>query len=128
MEYEPKDDLFSGFSTPYMRLYEAEESWQRECLQPAPVTLEADESQSGYRGPDFYRFYHVLRFFASIEGFFIGELDLTGRHRERFDTLISLYNEFKADIAHVRPRAIVDRLTLSFTSTSILPDNSAVPT
>jgi hypothetical protein len=62
------------------------------------VTLEADESQPRSDDPDYYRMYHVIRFFRTTEGFYEvsssvstctkgtililgqGELDLTGRH------------------------------------------------
>ncbi|KAL0572502.1 hypothetical protein V5O48_009467 [Marasmius crinis-equi] len=70
--------------------------------RPAEVTLDADESQSGLDDVDAYRLFHVRRFFLSLEGFYEGKLDLTGRHKQRFEDLSSRYGRFKQDMKTLR--------------------------
>ncbi|THU92014.1 hypothetical protein K435DRAFT_218347 [Dendrothele bispora CBS 962.96] len=102
---EEQEGSFREFSKPYMRLHEEEEAHVRRDSSiglsrryPPEVTLDADESQSPLGDPDVYRFFHVERFFDSLEGFLTGSLDLTGRHSERFDSLLPQLSEFIQDL------------------------------
>ncbi|KAF5347054.1 hypothetical protein D9758_011614 [Tetrapyrgos nigripes] len=109
MEDEPEKGYRSP-NKPYLRLYEAEEYrlWiegaaSADRSRPPPVTLDANESQSGFRDPDCYRMYHMRFFETYINDLSVqGYLDLTGRHAKRLDALLSLYDDFKADMARVR--------------------------
>ncbi|KAK1216354.1 hypothetical protein PQX77_021024 [Marasmius sp. AFHP31] len=113
---EEERPSFTSFSKPYMRLYEKEEE---ECIQdyrrelekddnlytlepPAKVTLDTKGSQSACSDPDVYRMYHVLRFFDTMEGFYTGQLDLTGRHMERFSALSKKFSSFQEEFDAIR--------------------------
>ncbi|KAL0572499.1 hypothetical protein V5O48_009464 [Marasmius crinis-equi] len=112
MEVE-KQGRFEGFYPPYLRLREsAEDSFiRRQCVRlperqrnklfarPAEVTLNDDKSSSPWNDLDAYRLFHSQRFFVSLKGFFTGDLDLTGRHEQRFQELISLFVQLVDDMA-----------------------------
>ncbi|KAJ8087068.1 hypothetical protein PM082_005894 [Marasmius tenuissimus] len=115
MEVEETAHFFR-FERPYLRLYEEDENayLTMRCRQlpveqtsklfdrPAEVTLEADESRSAWYDWDHYRYYHALRFFRTLEGFFKGELDLTGRHQHRLEDLFITLNQLTHDLDDVR--------------------------
>ncbi|KAL0567373.1 hypothetical protein V5O48_014621 [Marasmius crinis-equi] len=77
-------------------------------LRPAEVTLEASDSQSVWDDPDAYRIFHAMRFFGSLRGFYTGELDLTGRHLQRFNELLVVYNQLKNDFDAIRSTVRVE--------------------
>ncbi|KAK1226690.1 hypothetical protein PQX77_010334 [Marasmius sp. AFHP31] len=115
MEVEPPGH-FLGFSRPYLRYYEDEEfsfvfrqaqklpvdKRSQAFERPAPVTLDVDGCLSVWDDMDAYRFYHVLRFFKTLEGFYIGTLDLSGRHVHRFVELTCTYLRLTDDLDAVR--------------------------
>ncbi|KAF8999420.1 hypothetical protein BDQ17DRAFT_1360991 [Cyathus striatus] len=49
----------------------------------------------------YYRIYKVLRFCESIEGFHTGNLDLTGRHLPRYESLSRRWNAFLRDFINL---------------------------
>ncbi|KAJ8087416.1 hypothetical protein PM082_006246 [Marasmius tenuissimus] len=114
MEPEDEDDCFFGFYKPYLRLYEEQESllyeqiWESAEVIAIPkrrdikVTLDADESHSIWDDMDAYRYHHVVRFFHSLNGFYTGELDLTGRHLPRFTDLTSRFKRMVEDTNDIR--------------------------
>ncbi|KAK1226928.1 hypothetical protein PQX77_010099 [Marasmius sp. AFHP31] len=99
---------------PFIRLFEREEqslicrqqirhrSSRHPRCDDIEVTLEAEESQSIWDDFDAYRYYHALRFFKSLEGFYKGTLDLSGRHLHRFEQLMATYYEIVQDLDRVR--------------------------
>ncbi|KAF5347049.1 hypothetical protein D9758_011639 [Tetrapyrgos nigripes] len=102
MEHEA-EGVYLSFSKPYMRLHEEdEEDLRRECRNCSNQLTPVAEETSPWYDPDSYRYYHVLQFFDSLEGFYKGELDLTGRHEERLDSLLSLHSDLMIDMARVR--------------------------
>ncbi|KAK7453964.1 hypothetical protein VKT23_011476 [Stygiomarasmius scandens] len=106
MEDEPNES-YRPRPKPEMRLYEEDEYelWilcREKANGPAPVTIEVDESKSVWQDPDAYRFYLVSRFFHTLEGFYKGYLDLTGRHQERCIALLSRHSMFMKDMVRVR--------------------------
>ncbi|KAE9401333.1 hypothetical protein BT96DRAFT_918914 [Gymnopus androsaceus JB14] len=112
----PVNNSFTFFSwspNPELRLFEKQEielrrmeaemhtssSSPHDLDQPVPVTLDQDngdvvDCDAMYNDPDYFRVYHVYRFFRTIEGFLQGSLDLTGRHQRRLDGLIPLWLNF----------------------------------
>ncbi|RDB20666.1 hypothetical protein Hypma_012183 [Hypsizygus marmoreus] len=58
------------------------------------------------------RFFSVQRFFRSIEGFYMGSLDLTGRHTTRLQKLQARWNAFLHDFLtlalHAREYSVLD--------------------
>ncbi|KAJ8087566.1 hypothetical protein PM082_006397 [Marasmius tenuissimus] len=115
MEDEPENYLcrLCGYE-PFIRLYEEEEqrliyrqqirhsSSRHPRCDDIEVTLEAEESQSVWDDFDAYRYYHALRFFKSLEGFYKGTLDLSGRHLHRFEQLMAIYHEIVQDLDRIR--------------------------
>ncbi|KAK1235205.1 hypothetical protein PQX77_001578, partial [Marasmius sp. AFHP31] len=115
MEPEDETGYFLGFSEPYLRLFEDHESWlyernwERSGVSNSPiprrpevkVTLDADNSQM-WDDMDAYRYYHVLRLFQSLDGFYTGNLDLTGRHLPRFTDLTRIFKRLVEDMNDVR--------------------------
>ncbi|KAK7453969.1 hypothetical protein VKT23_011481 [Stygiomarasmius scandens] len=111
MELEPAQCQIHLWFDPQMRLWEKEESHLRlmnrqegtDITHPVPVTIhDLQEGEKAWDDPDAYRVYHVRRFFDTMEGFYTGELDLTGRYQLRFDDLLSLHAKFMWDMARVR--------------------------
>ncbi|KAJ3875437.1 hypothetical protein F5051DRAFT_454574 [Lentinula edodes] len=97
---------------PELRLYEQEEHQARSershlitstCEEGlASVTLcppehHSAEESSAVNDPDYFRYYHMYRFFMTIQGFLQGDLDLTGRHQHRLDRLKPLWKQFFED-------------------------------
>ncbi|KAF9261901.1 hypothetical protein L218DRAFT_1001212 [Marasmius fiardii PR-910] len=92
---------FSGFSKPYMRLFEEDENSfvyghiralpgrvEGEIMtRPVEVTVHGDDSRSPWDDTDAYRVYHVMRFFESLEGFFTRLADLTSTFIRLMDDL-----------------------------------------
>ncbi|KAJ8087397.1 hypothetical protein PM082_006227 [Marasmius tenuissimus] len=74
--------------------------------RPAEVTVDLDEWQSVWDDLDAYRYFHVLRFFESLEGFYRGELDLTGRHMLRYEELMCTYERLCTDLDEVRKTVV----------------------
>ncbi|KAL0070145.1 hypothetical protein AAF712_002635 [Marasmius tenuissimus] len=72
------------------------------------VTLETEESRGVWEDPDAFRYYQVIRFFKSLEGFYKGTLDLTGRHQHRLDDLLSTFSEFSVDFNAIRATAKIE--------------------
>ncbi|KAK1226924.1 hypothetical protein PQX77_010095 [Marasmius sp. AFHP31] len=134
MEEEKEDIIFSS-GRPYLRLYEDDEGtfslrsrlrYGRSNKEPIPrrpadikVTLDADESQDVWDDLDAYRYFHVMRFFNTLEGFYTGELDLTGRHpgvgdaldeaerdlnsiTQRFQEILSTFSYLLEDMNEIR--------------------------
>ncbi|KAL0066373.1 hypothetical protein AAF712_006632 [Marasmius tenuissimus] len=101
---EEERSSFTEFLKPYMRLYEQEE----ECIQDyRRGLLEKDDNLyilelPTKSDPDAYRTYHVLRFFNTMKGFYTGQLDLTGRHMERFNELSKKFSSFRDEFDTIR--------------------------
>ncbi|KAL0572503.1 hypothetical protein V5O48_009468 [Marasmius crinis-equi] len=128
---EPEEPgCFHPFHSPYLRLYEKEETylhslqsdrlWQEPQIQhqlynrPAEVTLEGDNSQSEWYDFDAYRYYHVKRFLGSLKGFFTGKLDMSGRHPQRFSELSTTYLQLKTDIDNLRETAKLEEYEIRY--------------
>ncbi|CAL1716977.1 unnamed protein product [Somion occarium] len=74
-----------------------------------------DQDQDEYRRiVNTARIYRIMRFYQTVEGFHKGSLDLTGRHRPRYDSIIRRWNAFSSDLEDVLSNA-----KLSFTPMNI---------
>ncbi|KAJ8087570.1 hypothetical protein PM082_006401 [Marasmius tenuissimus] len=108
MEGEQGDSVISFLRKPYLRLFENEErsfllrrrrrQSQQSNGESIPrrradikVTLDADESQDVWDDFDAYRYYQVLRFFKTLEGFY-----------KRFVELMTTFRRLSEDFNDVR--------------------------
>ncbi|TCD69870.1 hypothetical protein EIP91_005947 [Steccherinum ochraceum] len=80
---------FSSFGAPDLKLHDNEEK---------RAIFTAIGSDRANRLPEHLAVLRLPRFFHSLNGFHRGSLDLTGRHRPRYDSLLKRWNTFFKDI------------------------------
>ncbi|KAF8079258.1 hypothetical protein FPV67DRAFT_1663906 [Lyophyllum atratum] len=100
------DGYFNVEYPPFLTLYGAEEARSRTNKNRARVeAIEQGKDAATVIG-GYSEFYLVVRFFKSVEGFYTGSLDLTGRHLPRYIDLITRWNLYLVDFitltAHVK--------------------------
>ncbi|KAF8234020.1 hypothetical protein L208DRAFT_1263869 [Tricholoma matsutake] len=93
--------MFYNFSPPCLRLYEREEEQARIVKQTILADVEAGKADASALDRVIGEIFPVLRFFQSVEGFYTGSLDLTGRHLSRFDSLSTRWNAYLTEFVAV---------------------------
>jgi len=94
-----------------MRLYEKEESTGRRAM--ARSQFDAKSAKQGEIATttefarDFTALHRTRRFFRTLEGFHKGILDLTGRHKRRYYSILSRWNRFLKDLNQVSRQATI---------------------
>ncbi|KAF8079250.1 hypothetical protein FPV67DRAFT_107128 [Lyophyllum atratum] len=92
------DGYFNVDYPPYLTLFGAEEARSRTNKNRARRVQAREQGKDAAAVIGGYSdFYLVVRFFKSVEGFYTGSLDLTGRHLPRYIDLITRWNLYLAE-------------------------------
>ncbi|TFK68481.1 hypothetical protein BDN72DRAFT_898106 [Pluteus cervinus] len=92
MESEDEDKPLDEYDWgPKLRIFDKDE---HELISFYRLALQG-ESAYDWADP---RFYRILRFFRVVEGFYTGNLDLTGRHEPRYVSAMKRWNVYSEDV------------------------------
>ncbi|KAF8999421.1 hypothetical protein BDQ17DRAFT_1360993 [Cyathus striatus] len=85
-------------SWPYLRLHEKNEYNRRytEAKRIYELKIEGADPATIEKN-DHYKLWGMIRFFDSIKGFHQGNLDFSGRHQPRYESLLRRWNYFLVD-------------------------------
>ncbi|KIJ29243.1 hypothetical protein M422DRAFT_269428 [Sphaerobolus stellatus SS14] len=111
MESEYEDEFKRDYdqlhkSPPYLRLYEEDEAqaWKLYHLKQDSADQKGDDAASNSNKEELHEWlnlFRVFRFFKSLEGFYKGDLDLSGRSPQRWDSLWRRWCMFSHDFLDV---------------------------
>ncbi|KAG6820864.1 hypothetical protein H0H93_010691 [Arthromyces matolae] len=107
------DDLQKGYkdfvlywkAKPYLLVYDDdEEDWRTSLFQIERTAEEEGKEPDATKiaqSMDSVRLYRILRFFKTMQGFYEGNLDLTGRHPSRLAEIVPKWSSYLQDFSEL---------------------------